>query len=185
VGVAARTHGGSPAFLGALTGSSLDLLAILIGALVNAHLNRRRDDRLRNHEVRALATALQAELKGLHRTLVHNAKEIREGEKQKKDEAERAIAIPDLSRSVIIYPEVVSKLGVLDIETIQCVIDAYILVRQYGTRMVIRGGTRGSKERGLDNMIEMPRERAKYIIAASEGVAGEIEKTIKLLERYL
>ena len=36
--------------------------ALLIGALFNAHLNRKRDDELRKREARALAVALRAEL---------------------------------------------------------------------------------------------------------------------------
>ncbi len=50
------------AFLGALSGAGFGLLAILLGAFYNAELNRRRDDRLRNQEARAIATALRAEL---------------------------------------------------------------------------------------------------------------------------
>jgi hypothetical protein len=42
-------------FLGTLTGSLLGLLAILAGALFNAHLNRARDDRLRLEEARSYA----------------------------------------------------------------------------------------------------------------------------------
>jgi hypothetical protein len=38
---------GSASFLGTLAGSTLGLFAILAGALFNAHLNRRRDDALR------------------------------------------------------------------------------------------------------------------------------------------
>jgi hypothetical protein len=53
---------GQATFLGTLTGSSIGLIALLIGALFNAHLNRRRDDRLRREEQRTVAAALQAEL---------------------------------------------------------------------------------------------------------------------------
>jgi hypothetical protein len=37
-------------------------------ALFNAHLDRRRDDRLRDEDRIALASALYAELSGIHRT---------------------------------------------------------------------------------------------------------------------
>jgi hypothetical protein len=40
------------------------LLALLLGALANAGLNRNRDDRLRREDHRAIATALRAELEG-------------------------------------------------------------------------------------------------------------------------
>ncbi len=38
------------AFLGALSGAGGGLLAIILGALLNAELNRRRDDQLRDQE---------------------------------------------------------------------------------------------------------------------------------------
>ena len=50
------------AFLGALSGAGGGLLAIVIGALINAELNRRRDDRLRREEGRSLALSLQGEM---------------------------------------------------------------------------------------------------------------------------
>ncbi len=53
---------GAASFLGSLTGASVGLMALLLGALFNAHLNRSRDDRLRKEDARALAAALRAEL---------------------------------------------------------------------------------------------------------------------------
>jgi hypothetical protein len=63
------TSPGQPTFLGALIG----FLALLGGALFNAWLNRRRDDRLRREEQRAVATALRAELAGCREILLANA----------------------------------------------------------------------------------------------------------------
>jgi hypothetical protein len=50
------------AFLGALSGAGGGLLAIILGALINAELNRRRDDRLRREEGRSLALSLRGEM---------------------------------------------------------------------------------------------------------------------------
>ncbi len=50
------------AFLGALSGAGGGLLAIILGALINAELNRRRDDRLRREEGRSLALSLHGEM---------------------------------------------------------------------------------------------------------------------------
>src|SRR4051812_46290836 len=44
---------------------AIGLIALVLGALFNAHLNRARDDRLRKIEQRTLAAALKAELFGL------------------------------------------------------------------------------------------------------------------------
>src|SRR5712672_3531284 len=75
--------GGAATFIGSLTGSLIGLLALLAGALFNAHLNRRRDDRLRKDETRAIATAIQAELLGIHRTLVDNATDLKKPDHDK------------------------------------------------------------------------------------------------------
>jgi len=50
--------------IGAALGSGLGLISILIGALWNAHLNRRRDDRLRKGELKSLCGALLGDLCG-------------------------------------------------------------------------------------------------------------------------
>ena len=49
------------------------VLVVLIGALFNAHLNRRRDNWLRKEEVKAPATAIRAELTAIRTTLERNA----------------------------------------------------------------------------------------------------------------
>ena len=46
---------GQASFVGTLMGSFLGLVALLLGALFNAHLNRCRDDRLRNEDRSAVA----------------------------------------------------------------------------------------------------------------------------------
>jgi hypothetical protein len=70
--------GGAAGFVGSVTGSSLGLVALLIGAMVNAHLNRRRDDRLRRDQTRSFAVALKSELKQLQAVLIQNADELDE-----------------------------------------------------------------------------------------------------------
>jgi hypothetical protein len=60
---------GQTTFLGSRIGSSIGLIALLLGALFNAHLNRRRDNRLRREEREAVAAALLAELEGLRNNL--------------------------------------------------------------------------------------------------------------------
>ena len=52
-------------FLGAVVGVGGGLTAIVLGALLNAVLNRRRDDRLRDLEGRAVAAAIRGELSSM------------------------------------------------------------------------------------------------------------------------
>jgi hypothetical protein len=61
--------GGAANFVGAIAGSAIGLIALLVGALFNSHLNRLRDDRIRREETRAVAAALMAELDGVAKGL--------------------------------------------------------------------------------------------------------------------
>jgi hypothetical protein len=60
---------GQATFIGSLIGSSIGLIALLLGALFNAHLNRRRDNHLRREERETVAAALLAELVGIRNGL--------------------------------------------------------------------------------------------------------------------
>jgi hypothetical protein len=88
--------GGAANFVGSLTGSLVGLVAILIGALFNAHLNRRRDDALREADRRSIVVALKAELDGLNEILLQNASSL--------DNANNDFCVPDLSQYVRIMP---------------------------------------------------------------------------------
>jgi hypothetical protein len=158
---------GAATFIGSLTGSLVGLLAILAGALFNAHLNRRRDDRLRQEEVRAVAVALQSELRGFHRTLTTNALELKD--------VKGDFVVPELGQSIRVMPEMLSKLGHLNEDTIRLVIDAYLIVEQYGGHLILRGGKRGSKEHGQDRLIALPKEKAALVVSLNEVTAVEIE----------
>jgi hypothetical protein len=99
-------HGGAPPFLGSLTGSLLGLLGILAGALFNAHLNRRRDARLRREEARLMIAALRAELSRLRDTLINNAERL-------ETESPADFYVPDVAHSIKLFPELISKLGLI------------------------------------------------------------------------
>src|SRR5690348_13673256 len=109
-------HGPASTIVGTAIGSFLALLSLTIAALFNAHLNRRRDDRIRRGERRALAIALRVELAGIARTLEENAKDVRE--------AKSDFLVPDVRHSVRVLPELISKLGLLGPEAIQKTLDA-------------------------------------------------------------
>jgi hypothetical protein len=123
----------SVTFLGTMTGSALGLVALLIGALVNAWLNRRRDDRIRKHERRSVAAALRAELRGKSRSLLANAKftEIKVGDN---------LILPDIAQSIRVLPNVIDKIGLLAEDTIEAVIDAHTVIEEYFGILILLGG---------------------------------------------
>jgi hypothetical protein len=136
---------GVASFLGSFTGASIGLVALLVGALVNAHLNRRRDDRLQKEDARALAVAIKAELGGILRTLVENARDLR------NSPPPADFYVPDLAHSVRVTPQLFSKVGLLTTETIRKVIDAYIIIDQYCEHLIMIGGKIDSTMPAIDD----------------------------------
>ena len=102
---------GTASFIGAMAGSTLGFLALLAGAPFNARLNRLRDDRQRQHERTALATALCAELQLIREILVENCVVV--GEPNQGD----GFFVP--SPTVQIMPELMDRIGLLKSETIK------------------------------------------------------------------
>jgi hypothetical protein len=169
---------GGASFLGSLTGSTIGLIALLIGALFNAHLNRRRDDRLRQEERHAVAAALRAELAGICRSLERNAAEL----KQPKDD----FIVPDVAHSVRVMPEMVSKLGFLDVQTIGHIIDAHIVIEQYCEQLTMRGGIlSGQNQTPNRRLIAMPKEKAPVVVAMNESIVKLVRKAMESLDPYL
>ena len=68
-------------FLGAVVDVGGGLTAILIGVLANAALNRRRDDRLRDIEGRAVAAAIRGELSSMKISIADLLPIWKEGER--------------------------------------------------------------------------------------------------------
>jgi hypothetical protein len=166
---------GQATFLGWMVG----FFTVVGGALLNAYLNRRRDDRLRQEDRRAVATALRAELAGLQRILLSNA----EGLKKKHLESDVSILIQDLAQSVRILPEMIDKLGLLDPETIQSVIDAHMVVEQYCERLQMLGGRLVENvTSGTRRLVALPADKAKRVTAANAGLSDAIQEAIAKLD---
>lgn len=118
---------------GAVVASLLGFGTLVAGALFNAELNRRRDDRLRRQEAKSLAAALLAELQGIREVFRENA--------NREVEADTWIVTPDINDQAVVMPKVTDKLGLLgDPELIRKLIDAHAVVRQYYERVVMLGG---------------------------------------------
>jgi hypothetical protein len=151
---------GQATFVGTVTGWVLGLFALLLGALLNARLNRNRDDRLRREDQRAVASALRAELEGLQRTLKHQAETISQEDYAKPDEE---INVPDLGQSIRIMPGVISKLGLLDEKTIGAVVAAYAMAEEYSAKLVLLGGRPGVTPDNFRRYVVLPSNRVTQV----------------------
>ena len=81
-------------FWGAVVGVGGGLAAILIGALVNADLNRRRDDQLRDKEARAVAAAIRGELAGIRLSVGDLLPIWKDGEEMYQEGNKAKVSLP-------------------------------------------------------------------------------------------
>jgi hypothetical protein len=168
--------GGAAAFVGAATGSAIGLIALVIGALFNAHLNRKRDDRLRSDDARSVASALFAELGSIREALLHNVKNL--------EDTTSGYAGPDIAHMVHIFPEVVSKLGVLDGTTIRNVVEAYAVIEQHMQMCMMLGAVHHDKIPGR-RMVVIPAASVSKISDVNRHTAKDLDKAIGRLAKYV
>jgi len=169
---------GQATFVGALTGSFLGLVALLLGALFNACLNRKRDDRLRREDQRAVASALRAELEGLQRTLKHQTETVRQEDYAKPDEE---VNVPDLGQSIRIMPEAISKLGLLDAKTIGAVVEAYAMAEEYSAKLLLLGGRPSVAPENFRRYVVLPSNRVTQVAHLNNVTAVVIQEALDQL----
>jgi len=166
-------------FIGTLTGSFLGLLAIILGALFNANLNRRRDDRLREADRIALASTLYAEFNGVYRSLVENAEHIT----VPPLDPESSFAVPQPMMATM--PGLLPKLGLLSTDTIRRVLDAYILTEHYLDDLMIAGGTLRQNRPAGRQMVDFGAKHAKIVAAINKSRANLMKEAMAALAPYL
>jgi len=171
----------SASFVGTLTGSFLGLIALLLGALFNAHLNRKRDDNLREVDRVALAKSIYAELTGVHRTLVENAQRL----KDHAPAVDEGFMVPDLHHSVQVFSHMLPKIGLLPMDIIRKVMDAYVLIEQYAEGMIFLGGKLQPDMPGNRRVVFMNAILAETVAAINLSRASFIKDVIDALEPSL
>jgi len=88
------------------------LMGLILGALINAQLNRRRDRVLRTEEILAVSTALYGEMISMRDRLALMAEELLRLSRRKEDINDQFVK--DYSpRAPVLYPALASKIGLL------------------------------------------------------------------------
>jgi len=170
---------GSASFIGTLTGSFLGLVALLLGALFNAHLNRRRDDALRSADRLAVASALHAELLAIHRALIENAKFLEE----KPLDSDGGFMVPEPSMKIL--PKMVLNIGLLQSDTIRKVMDAYVLTEQYLEGLILADGRLEPNMPEGRQLVHLPAQRKAFVVEFNRTRAGVVKEAIDALDPYL
>jgi hypothetical protein len=168
-------------FLGTLVGSTLGLLAILAGALFNAHLNRKRDDHLRSEEARAVRAALIGELTGYRDAFNVMSTKTAANDLAPTDGA-GGFFVPDLLAGERVLPALLPKLGLFSSALIQQVIDTYMTLDQFydKARLIALGEVLPPSRRG--GFVKVPAALAPTVSALASGTAKKIDATIASLK---
>jgi hypothetical protein len=175
----AKLPPGSASFVGTLAGSMFGLIALLLGALFNAHLNRRRDDRLRAEDRVALACTLYAELVLIHRTLVENAQHLTD----KPPDPDGGFTVPQ--PSIKFFPEMLSKMGLLHPDTIGKVMAAYILTEQYLQQLILLGGRPMPNVPEDRPLVYLDAQFAEFVIDFNRTRAALVKEAMDALTPYV
>ncbi|MHC2401409.1 hypothetical protein ACVMGC_005953 [Bradyrhizobium barranii subsp. barranii] len=165
----------SASFFGSLTGAALGLCAIIVGALFNAWLNRRRDDRLRRVEAQTLATALTAELSVVKECLIEIADGLERG-------VQNDFQVTDMYRTIRILPEMLPKLGLLGHDAVTKVVKAYGVLENY-TESCVRMGGSVIEAPGPMRLIQFPGSKASEVARMNRLiVAGVLDGGLDALD---
>jgi hypothetical protein len=170
---------GAANFVGTLTGSFLGFIALLLGALFNARLNRKRDDALREADRKAIVSALRAELGSIQMTLIGNADRVKSHPPTPGD----GFVVPDISHSVKVFPHVLPKIGLLNGDSVRRVVDAYVLVEQYSEGLILLGGALRQDMPEGRRVIYLDADRADWVAQINRERAEFIDCAIRTLDK--
>jgi hypothetical protein len=166
---------GTASFLGTLLGSALGFCALIAGALFNAHLNRRRDDRQRGQERTTLATALSAELQLTRQTLLDNCHVLND-----PNQAD-GFFVP--SPEIMLMPKLIDRMGLLKAETIMAVSCAYLMIGQYRRELLMLGATK--LQNPDSDQLWISADHGPNVVRMNTVKADAISVALRTLEPYL
>jgi hypothetical protein len=171
---------GAATFVGAATGASILFVALMLSVLYNARQKRLRDDRLRAQEASALATGLKSELTRISKTLRESILYLRD-----KPSGEQGYVVPDLRRSVRMFPQTLDKLGLLDSDTLQAVFGAYTIIDEFRSHITaIVGADVASELENKGAVAALPSSVTPQVITASDRVIKIIDVALGYLDKY-
>lgn len=120
-----------PIWFGSALGSAIGLVAILLGALWNASLTRKRDKAMMNDEAKSVASAIGAELAAYIEVLCGRMMQAAGGPEGRTQAAMQMMLMP----APVVWPALASKIGLLDAPVSQSVARTWVLV-QWHTQLL-------------------------------------------------
>jgi hypothetical protein len=111
-------------WIGTAIGSSIGLIAILVGALWNSHLTRKRDRTMREEEVRAISNAIGAEMSSVLELNMGKMTQLEPGIVRSTE-----ILIALGPSEPVVWPKLCDKVGWLEADLAHDVVRAWTLMQ--------------------------------------------------------
>lgn len=165
-------------WLGALLGSVIGLIAILLGALYNASLTRKRDDKIMNDEAKAIAVAIGAEMSMYTEILGSLYMQARVPPEPGRSMAlVRAMRAPDL----MVWPELAGKVGLLGAEVAGMTVKSWMLLMMHARMLqasvddILAGEWDDEKVRSRADFLKMDLPKVAEAVEALTGSRPDFE----------
>lgn len=161
------------AFLGYFAGIIAALAVVYIAAFINAHFKRKRDEQLREDEMRAIAGALSAELGAVQQTL----RNLGEKWRNQKDPAPIRTNLAPL---INVFPQLGTKLSLFPKEVMAATVKAYALIGDYESMLFLHEVTpEPGLSRGKGTLVSP--EKARIAAKVNDSMARRIQQAIDAL----
>ncbi len=166
-------------FVGSVIGPAIGLIALLLGALFNGYLNRRRDERLRRQNMAGIAAALYGELDSIRESLLRNSK-------MAENPKGGMLIGPDLEHSVTVWKKLVSEVQLFDADTVRVLVETYGVFPHHTENLLLAG----AKIEKLQNdrryvELEATDTNLKLYVELNESVASQTIKALDHLRPYM
>ncbi len=93
--------------------------------------------------------------------------------------------MPDLAHQVQVLSHMLPKIGLLRVDTIRTVMDAYVLIEQYAEGLILLGGTMYPNMPANRRLIYFDTMHAQSIAAVNQSRAVAIKEALEALAPYL
>ncbi|WP_204340801.1 hypothetical protein [Rhizobium ruizarguesonis] len=170
--------GAAPVVVGSAVGSFLGLISLLIGALVNAKLNRARDDYVLRQKARAVAAALSAEISILKESLVSNNKTI-------DVPGTGHLMVSDPAMIMKIFPRLIGEFYLLDTASMKAVSVLHAVLDQYVDTLFMLGATPSPFAQKGRVIVDFPAEKAKHLRMLNESIIRLCDEGQEGLKKWI
>lgn len=160
-------------FFGYFAGITGALAVVYIADFINAYFKRKRDERLREDEMRAIASALSAELGAVQQTLRNLSEKWR-------NQKEAALIRTNLSPLINVFPQLGAKLALFPKDVMATIVKAYALIGDYESMLFLHEVTPEPGLSSAKGTLVSP-EKARIAAKVNDSMARRIQQAIDAL----